>query len=140
MIWRGINLFSFHDLGELWKIPNENDIEHREGGQLFFSWKRKGNENMLLDAPIIPLFYFISIKCWYSTRVWNLMHDTHFLCYKVCVQDWLKLTLITLLVLALLILTLLALPLQELKDDLLDDTAWPFLMQWFNKGSLASSK
>ena len=25
--------------------------------------KRKGNENMLLDALIIPDFYFISTKC-----------------------------------------------------------------------------
>ena len=25
-------------------------------------------------------------------------------------------------------------PLQELKDDLLDDTAWPIDMQWFNEG------
>ena len=24
--------------------------------------------------------------------------------------------------------------LQELKDDLLDDTAWPIDMQWFNEG------
>ena len=23
--------------------------------------------------------------------------------------------------------------LQELKDDLLDDTAWPVVMQWFNE-------
>ena len=23
--------------------------------------------------------------------------------------------------------------LQELKDDLLDDTAWPLVMQWFNE-------
>ena len=41
--------------------------------------------------------------------------------------EWLKLTL------ALLILTLLTLTLQELKDDLLDDTAWPVVMLWFNE-------
>ena len=32
------------------------------GGQPFFPEKRKGNENMLLDALIIPVFYFISKK------------------------------------------------------------------------------
>jgi len=51
---------------------------------------------------------------------------------------WLNLTLITLLTLTLLILTLLTLilltlTLQELKDDLLDDTAWPVVMQWLNE-------
>ena len=44
---------------------------------------------------------------------------------------WLKLTLVTLLTLTLLILLTLAL--QELKDGLLDDTAWPVVMQWFNE-------
>ena len=32
------------------------------GGNHFFPEKRKGNENMLLDALIIPVFYFISKK------------------------------------------------------------------------------
>ena len=41
---------------------------------------------MLLDALIIPVFYFISTKCWYRTRVWNLMHDAHFLCYNVSLR------------------------------------------------------
>ena len=47
--------------------------------------------------------------------------------------EWLKLTLVTLLTLALLTLVLLHTLLQELKDDLLDDTAWPVVMQWFNE-------
>lgn len=41
--------------GGLWKICNENDIEHR-GKPTMFSWKRKGKENMLLEALIIPVF------------------------------------------------------------------------------------
>ena len=56
------------------------------------------------------------------------MHDAHFLCYKVFLR--------------------VAQPhshhpphshsphshaLQELKDDLLDDTAWPVVMQWLNE-------
>ena len=32
------------------------------GDNHFFPEKRKGNENMLLDALIIPVFYFISKK------------------------------------------------------------------------------
>ena len=32
------------------------------GATIFFPEKRKGNENMLLDALIIPVFYFISKK------------------------------------------------------------------------------
>ena len=59
---RGDTLFPYYDFGGLWKISNENDIEHR-WGQLFLSSKRKGNENMLLDGLIIPVFYFISTKC-----------------------------------------------------------------------------
>ena len=39
---------------------NENDIEHWGGQPFFFLKKRKGNENMLLDALIIPVFYVIS--------------------------------------------------------------------------------
>ena len=58
IILMGCTLFPYYDLGELWKIPNENDIEHR-GGQPFFPEK----ENMRLDALIIPGFYFISTKC-----------------------------------------------------------------------------
>ena len=84
--WGVVTLFSYYDLGAgVWKISNENDIEDR-GDQPFFSWKRKGNENMLLDPLIIPVFYFIWTKCWYRTRVWSLMHDTHFLCYKVSLR------------------------------------------------------
>ena len=85
MIFRGVTLFLFYNLGGLWKISNENDIEHRgwgepffswkrkgdENGEPFFSWKRKGDENMLLDALINLVFYFILTKCWYRTRVWN---------------------------------------------------------------------
>jgi len=77
--------FFFHSL--LWcrgghgKIPMKMTLSM--GGQPFFFWKRKENENMPMDALIIPVFYFISTKCWYRTRVWKLMHDTHFLCYKV---------------------------------------------------------
>ena len=52
-------------------------------GVTIFSWKRKGNENMKIDAPIIPV---ISTKCWYRTRVWNLMHFALFLCYKVSLR------------------------------------------------------
>ena len=59
MILRRVTLFPYYDLGGLWKISNENDIEHREGQPFFFPEKRKGNENML----IIPVFYFISTKC-----------------------------------------------------------------------------
>ena len=65
------------------------------------------------------------------------MHDAHFLCYRV--SNSLS-SLVTLLTFTLLILTLLKLAssphtcaLQELKDDLLDDTAWPVVMQWFNE-------
>ena len=36
-------------------------------------------------------------------------------------------------ILTLLTLALLAHALQELKDDLLDDTAWPVVMQWLNE-------
>ena len=54
------------------------------GGQSFFP--EKGNEDMLLDALIIPAFNFFSTKCWYKTRVWNLMHAAHFLCYKVSLR------------------------------------------------------
>ena len=66
------------------------------------------------------------------------MHDTHFLCYKVSLR---------------VAQTHSGHPphsrsphfysphthsprshaLQELKDDLLDDTAWPVVMQWFNE-------
>ena len=62
-----------------------------------------------------------------------MMHDAHFLCYKVSLRvaqthsrhhthsrslhshspD--------------------TRAIQELKDDLLDDTAWPVVMQWFNE-------
>ena len=60
--------------------------------------------------------------------------------------EWLKLTLVTLLTLALLIsrsphLTLSSFhALQELKDDLLDDTAWPVVMQLLNEDHWRSSK
>ena len=81
--WRGSLFFPTMISGGLWKISNKNDIKHR-GVRPFFSWK--GYENMLLDALIIPVFYFISRKCWYRTRVWKLMHDTHFLCYKISVS------------------------------------------------------
>ena len=40
MILRGVTLFPYYDLGGLWKISNENDIEHR-GGQPFFPEKEK---------------------------------------------------------------------------------------------------
>ena len=114
---------SYYDLiGELWKIPNENDIEHR-GVNHFFPEK----ENMPLDALIIAGFYFISTKCWYRTWVRNLMHDTHFLCFKVSLQ---------------VAQTHSCHPphtrsphshaLQELKDDLQYDTAWP-VMQWLTE-------
>ena len=34
----GVTLFPYYDLGGgLWKISNENYIEHRRGGQPFFS-------------------------------------------------------------------------------------------------------
>ena len=58
------------------------------------------------------------------------MHDTHFLCYKVSLR---------------VAQTQSRHPphshsphchlhaLQELKDDLLDDTAWPVVIQWFNE-------
>ena len=95
----------------------------------FFSLKRKGNENMLSDALIIPVFYFISIKCSHRTRVSNLMHDALFLRQKVSLR---------------VAKTHSCHPphsphtcsphshaLQELKDDLPDDTAWPVVMRWF---------
>ena len=71
------------------------------GGPTIFFWKRKGNENMLLDALIIPVFYFISTKCWYET--WCMTPTS---CARRSLCEWLKLTLVTLLTLALLILTL----------------------------------
>ena len=40
MILRRVTLFPYYDLGGgggLWKIPNENDIEHGGKGQPFFS-------------------------------------------------------------------------------------------------------
>ena len=41
MILRRVTLFPYYDLGGgggwLWKIPNENDIEHGGRGQPFFS-------------------------------------------------------------------------------------------------------
>ena len=40
IILMGCTLYPYYYLGELWEIPNENDIEHR-GGQPFFSWKRE---------------------------------------------------------------------------------------------------
>ena len=40
MILRGVTLFPYYDLGGLWKISNENDIEHTEG-QPFFPEKEK---------------------------------------------------------------------------------------------------
>ena len=116
--------------GGCWKFATKNDIKHM-GSWTIFSWKIKGNENMLLDALIIPVFHFISTKCWYRI-------DAHYLCYKASLwvaqahsrhpphscfphshsphthsshsHD-----------------------LQELKDDLLDDIAWPVVMQWFNE-------
>ena len=121
IILMGCILFPYYDLGKLWKIPNENDIEHR-GANHFFPEK----ENMRLDALIIPGFYFISTKCWYRTWVRNLMHDTHFLCFKVSLR---------------VAQTHSCHPprtrshshaLQELKDDLQYDTAWP-VMQWLNE-------
>ena len=75
-----------HSFSLLWfrggcgKFPTKITSSIGGGGQPFFSWERKGSENMLLDALIIPVFYFILTKCWYRTRVWNLMHDAHFLC------------------------------------------------------------
>ena len=51
--------------------------------------------------------------------------------------EWLKHTLATLLtpvtLLILILLTLAPLTLQELKDDLLDDTTLLVVMQWFNE-------
>jgi len=144
MILRGVTLFPYYDLGGLW---NENGIEHRRG-QPFFTGKRKENENMLLDALIIPVFYFISTKCWYRTRERNLMHDTHFLCYKVSLlvaqthschsphsrspHSHSNHNRSQLLTWTLLHLTPHSHALQEMKDDLLDDTAWPFPI-WFTK-------
>ena len=41
MILRGVTLFPYYDLGGgLWKISNENDIEHR-GVSIFFPEKEK---------------------------------------------------------------------------------------------------
>ena len=36
MILRGVTPFSYYDLGGLWEISKENDMEHG-GGQPFFS-------------------------------------------------------------------------------------------------------
>lgn len=57
MIWRGATLFPYYDLGEGYgKFPTKMTLNIGEG-QPFFSWK--GNENMLLDALKIPVFYDI---------------------------------------------------------------------------------
>ena len=77
MILRGMG--AGHSFSLLWfrggcgKFPTKITSSIGGGGQPFFSWERKGSENMLLDALIIPVFYFILTKCWYRTRVWNLM-------------------------------------------------------------------
>ena len=41
MILSGVTLFPNFDLGGLWKISNENDIEHTEWGNHFFPEKEK---------------------------------------------------------------------------------------------------
>ena len=94
--WAMMILRGGHSFSLLWfrrgcgKFPTKITSSIGGGGQPFFSWKRKGNENMLLDALIIPVFYFISTKCWYRTRVWNVMHDAHF-CHpliKASINFW----------------------------------------------------
>ena len=37
----GVTLFPYYDLGGLWKISNENYIEHRGGGATIFFLKKK---------------------------------------------------------------------------------------------------
>ena len=41
IILRGVTLFPYYDLGGLWKISNENDIEHREDQPFFFPKKKR---------------------------------------------------------------------------------------------------
>ena len=36
MILRGVTLFPYYDLGGLWKISNENYIEHKGGATIFW--------------------------------------------------------------------------------------------------------
>ena len=68
----GVTFFPYYDLGGLWKISNENYIEHR-------------GVNHFLDLLVS--------KHKKDSRLFDAL--------------------------------------QELKDDLLDDTAWPVVMQWF---------
>ena len=41
MILRGVTLFPYYDLGELWNISNKNDIALGRGGNHFFPEKEK---------------------------------------------------------------------------------------------------
>ena len=55
---RGITLFPYYDIGGA--MENfQRKLYRTWGGNHFFSWKRKGNENMMLDSLIIPVFYLI---------------------------------------------------------------------------------
>ena len=84
----GVTLFPYYDLaGAMENFQRKLHWAWGRGGgkgaTIFFLKKKRKWKYAVGHSYNSSVFYFISTKCWYKTTVWNLMHDAHFLCYKV---------------------------------------------------------